>query len=164
MTQAQSTKRPSLSNMSLGSGRSRVLDAAVKQAILSGKYFINLAFFLKSTGMHFAVAAGNSNADACFSSPSAVEEAVTVGSTQRDDARSYFSNFGKCVDIFAPGTDITGAWIGSTSALRTISGTSMASPHVAGVMALVLGESKSLSPQELKVSIKTWLNTLRIHF
>ena len=113
----------SVANMSLGGGRSPALDLAVQKAI--------------EAGVHFAVAAGNSNADACRFSPAAVEKAVTVGASTSGDQRAYFSNIGKCVDIFAPGLDITGAWIGSTSAEKTISGTSMASPHVAGIYFIV---------------------------
>jgi cerevisin len=100
-----------------------------------------------------AVAAGNSNTDACKHSPAAVEEVVTVGSMTVKDDRSYFSNYGPCVDVFAPGSDITAAWIGSTSAKRTISGTSMASPHVAGVMALLLSNEPTLDPTALKAKV-----------
>jgi len=132
---ASESDNASAANMSLGGGRSMALDRAVAKAI--------------ANGLPFAVAAGNSNADACRFSPAAVESAVTVGASTVADSRAYFSNVGQCVDIFAPGNDITGAWIGSTTAKRTISGTSMASPHVAGVMALFLAENK-YSATELK--------------
>ncbi|KAF9413604.1 serine protease [Podila epigama] len=135
----------SVANMSLGGGKSRPLDAAVANAV--------------SSGLHFAVAAGNDNRDACNYSPAGVETAVTVGASSLDDSRAYFSNYGPCVDIFGPGKDILSTWIGSDSARRTISGTSMASPHVAGLIAYYLSllpENSSayhqgpLTPKEMK--------------
>jgi len=112
--------------MSLGGGKSNSLNAAVANAV--------------SAGITFAVAAGNSNADACNYSPASAGVAITVGSTTSSDSRSSFSNYGSCVDIFAPGSSITAAWIGSNTAIRTISGTSMASPHVAGIAALYISQ------------------------
>eukprot|EP00158_Paraphelidium_tribonemae_P004949 Partr_v1_DN27071_c1_g1_i1_m29120 putative Serine protease len=103
----------SVANMSLGGGKSPSLDRAVDRAI--------------AKGVLFAVAAGNDNADACQYSPAAANDAITVGATTRDDDRAWFSNWGSCVDILAPGHEITAAWIGSKTATRTISGTSMAS-------------------------------------
>jgi len=120
---------PSVSNMSLGGGASTALDNAVNASV--------------SSGVHTAVAAGNDNADACNYSPARASSAVCVGATARTDVKSSFSNYGTCVEIHAPGTDITSAWIGSDTATRTISGTSMASPHVAGVMALYLSRGKT---------------------
>jgi cerevisin len=120
----------SVANMSLGGGKSPALDAAVNGAV--------------DVGMHFAVAAGNDNADACKYSPAAAEKAVTVGATQMDDSRASFSNYGKCTDIFGPGVSIQSCWIGSKYATNTISGTSMASPHVCGLLAYLL----SLQPAE----------------
>jgi cerevisin len=131
---AQKTGKRSAANMSLGGGRSQALDQAVDRAVKSG--------------LSFAVAAGNSYADACYYSPAA----STFGATANNDVLAYFSNHGKCVDIQAPGHGITGAWIGSSTATKTISGTSMASPHVAGVMALLLSE-KDYTPAELKVKM-----------
>jgi len=120
-----------VANMSLGGGKSDAVDSAVRAAI--------------AKNVTFAIAAGNSNQDACLYSPAGVLEAITVGATTIDDKgvqeidlRSSFSNFGKCVDVFAPGELITSAWIGTPTAIRTISGTSMASPHVAGVCALYM--------------------------
>ncbi|KAG6853510.1 hypothetical protein C0991_003640 [Blastosporella zonata] len=114
----------SVANMSLGGGKSRALDDAVNRAV--------------DSGLHFAVAAGNDNRDACQYSPAAAEKAVTVGASTLGDERAYFSNHGKCVDIFAPGLNILSTWIGSTHATNTISGTSMASPHTAGLLAYLL--------------------------
>lgn len=111
----------SVANMSLGGGSSRTLDLAVNAAV--------------EAGIHFAVAAGNDNADACNYSPAAAENAVTVGASTLADERAYFSNYGKCTDIFAPGLNILSTWIGSNYAVNTISGTSMASPHIAGLLA-----------------------------
>ncbi|KAM0210796.1 hypothetical protein ACHAQD_010533 [Fusarium lateritium] len=120
----------SVANMSLGGGKTQALDAAVNAAV--------------RTGIHFAVAAGNDNADACNYSPAAAAEPVTVGASALDDSRAYFSNYGKCTDIFAPGLNIQSTWIGSKYAVNTISGTSMASPHIAGLLAYYL----SLQPAE----------------
>ncbi|CAN8100425.1 unnamed protein product [Discula destructiva] len=114
----------SVANMSLGGGKTKMLDNAVDAAVESG--------------IHFAVAAGNDNADACNYSPAASELAVTVGASAIDDSRAYFSNYGKCTDIFAPGLSIQSTWIGSETAVNTISGTSMASPHIAGLLAYYL--------------------------
>ena len=110
--------------MSLGGGISSALDTAVANSI--------------AAGVSYAIAAGNSNANACNSSPARVATAITVGSTTSTDARSSFSNFGTCVDIFAPGSSITSSWNTSDTATNTISGTSMATPHVAGALALYL--------------------------
>lgn len=110
-------------------------------------------------GLNFAVAAGNDNADACDYSPAAAARAVTVGASTLGDERAYFSNYGKCVDIFAPGLNILSTWIGSKTATNTISGTSMASPHIAGLLAYFLSLQpksssgyavESLSPADLK--------------
>lgn len=121
---ANNHTKPAVANMSLGGGLSTALDNAVRNAI--------------AAGVVFAVAAGNSNANACNASPARVSEALTVGASTSTDGRSSFSNFGTCVDLFAPGSSITSAWITNDAATNTISGTSMASPHAAGVAALVL--------------------------
>lgn len=129
--------RKSVGSMSLGGGASTTLDTAVANSI--------------AAGVVYAIAAGNSNANACNYSPARVDTAVTVGATQSNDARASYSNFGTCVDIFAPGTSITSDWIGSSNtATNTISGTSMATPHVAGVLALHLSIDNSLSPAASK--------------
>lgn len=110
----------STANMSLGGGKSPALDLAVNAAV--------------KAGLNFAVAAGNENQDACNTSPAAAENAITVGASTIADARAYFSNYGKCVDIFAPGLNVLSTYIGSDSATATLSGTSMASPHIAGLL------------------------------
>ncbi|KAG7737032.1 hypothetical protein KL923_004170 [Ogataea haglerorum] len=138
----------STANMSLGGGKSPALDMAVNAAV--------------KAGLHFAVAAGNDNSDACNYSPAAAENAVTVGASTLSDSRAYFSNYGKCVDIFAPGLNILSTYIGSDTATATLSGTSMASPHVCGLLAYYLGlqpesdsqfASSSVSPAQLKKNI-----------
>jgi cerevisin len=114
----------SVANMSLGGGKSRALDDAVNKAV--------------AAGLHFAVAAGNDNRDACDFSPAGAEKAVTVGASTLADERAYFSNHGSCVDVFAPGLNIKSTWTGGGNATNTISGTSMASPHTAGLLAYLL--------------------------
>lgn len=101
----------------------------------------------------YAVAAGNDNRNACNYSPARVAAALTVGATTSSDARSSFSNYGTCLDIFAPGSGITSAWHTSSTATNTISGTSMASPHVAGVAALYLQGNGSASPATVRGAI-----------
>jgi len=118
-------RKPSVANMSLGGGQTPTVDDAVEQST--------------AEGVIHAIAAGNYADNACYYSPARAPSAITVGATTITDARASFSNIGTCVDIFAPGNSITSSWIGSTSATNTISGTSMAAPHVAGVVALHLG-------------------------
>ncbi|KAJ7025899.1 serine-type endopeptidase [Mycena alexandri] len=120
----KSAHKGSVANMSLGGGKSPALDRAVNAAV--------------DSGLHFAVAAGNDNRDACSYSPAAAEKAVTVGASTLGDERAYFSNYGACVDVFAPGLNILSTWTGSPTATNTISGTSMASPHTAGLLAYLL--------------------------
>jgi len=131
--------RPSVANMSLGGSKSTALVSAVDSSI--------------AAGVTYAVAAGNDNANACNYSPANSKEAVTVGATTSSDSRSSFSNYGACVDIFAPGSTITAAWIGGRTAVKTISGTSMASPHVAGAAAIILGRNPSFAPAQVKATL-----------
>jgi len=123
---------PAVANMSLGGGLSSTLNAAVARAV--------------ADGITMVVAAGNSNANACGVSPASEPSAITVGATGSTDARASFSNFGSCVDVFAPGVSITSSYIRSTTDRTSMSGTSMASPHVAGVVALYLQSNPSATP------------------
>ncbi len=130
---------PAVANMSLGGGISSALDTAVNN--------------LHNANVTIAVAAGNSNANACNASPARAANAITVGSTTTSDSRSSFSNFGTCLDIFAPGSGILSAWSTSNTATATISGTSMASPHVAGVAALYKQANPSASSTTIRNAI-----------
>jgi subtilisin family serine protease len=100
----------------------------------------------------YAIAGGNSGANACNYSPARVASAITVGATTSTDARASYSNYGSCLDIFAPGSSIKSAWSTSNTATKTISGTSMATPHVAGVAALYL-QGHSATPQQVRDAI-----------
>jgi len=141
-------QKPSVANMSLGGGKSTALNNAVAAAI--------------TKGVPFVVAAGNEDQDACNTSPASVSTAITVGATGTDQAgntqvdnRAYFSNYGTCVSVFAPGLEITSTWIGSNTAINTISGTSMASPHVAGMAALYLQSYPTAKPAAIKSAFVT---------
>ena len=131
--------KPAAANLSLGGGFSTASNQAVR----------NLA----AAGVYTVVAAGNSNQNACNFSPASEPTVMTVASSTSGDAKSSFSNFGSCVDVYAPGSSITSTWIGSTTATNTISGTSMAAPHVAGIGALY----KSAFGDASQATIDAWV-------
>lgn len=126
---------PAVANLSLGGGGNTSVDTALDNLIASGVTTV--------------VAAGNNSADACGYSPARVANAVTVGATTSSDARSWFSNRGACLDIFAPGSAITSAWIPGNTASNTIDGTSMAAPHVAGAAVLHLADNPGATPAQV---------------
>lgn len=136
---AQNHPARSVVNMSLGGAAGDAKDAAVRNLV--------------AAGVTVVVAAGNENTDACGGSPAREPMAITVASSTSTDARSSFSNYGTCVDLFAPGSGITSAWIDSDTATETISGTSMASPHVAGVAALYLAANPTATPAQVTAAL-----------
>ncbi|HEY0153385.1 MAG TPA: S8 family peptidase [Longimicrobium sp.] len=131
--------KPAVANLSLGGGASQATDDAVNR--------------LSNAGVYVAVAAGNENTDACTRSPARASTVTTVASSTSSDAKSSFSNWGSCVELYAPGSSITSAWYGSDTQTNTISGTSMASPHVAGVGALYKGTYGDASYS----TIRSWI-------
>jgi len=131
---------PAVANMSLAGGTNRAAEAAVRNSIRAGVTYV--------------VAAGNGNSDAALYSPAGVVEAITVGATDRYDQRAAFSNYGPTLDLFAPGVSITSAWIGSNNLMiATATGTSMASPHVAGVVALYLQNHRTATPAAVRSAL-----------
>lgn len=128
--------KPAVANMSLGGDSSATLDAAVKRSI--------------AAGVVYAVAAGNDNKDACKQSPARQPDAITVAAEDSNDTRASFSNYGACVDLFAPGVKIKSLSSKSDTGTATMSGTSMASPHVAGAAALMLGANPNLTPKQVR--------------
>ncbi|MFI9812145.1 S8 family peptidase [Saccharothrix variisporea] len=135
----QNAVKPAVANMSLGGGADTALDNAVRNSI--------------SSGVTYAVASGNDNANACNYSPARVAEAISTNASTNTDARASFSNYGTCTDIFAPGQNITSTWNTSDSATNTISGTSMASPHVAGAAALYLSSNPTATPSAVQTAL-----------
>ncbi len=131
--------KPAVANMSLGGDLNDALDRAIRSSIASG--------------VTYTVAAGNENSDACLASPSRISEAITVGATDATDKRSGFSNFGPCVDMFAPGSLITSASNETDAGRVTQSGTSMASPHVAGAAALYLAKNPTATPAQVQTAL-----------
>ncbi len=132
-------KKPAVVNMSLGGEANASLDSAVEN--------------LFNNGYVMVVAAGNSNTDACSSSPARVNKAITVAATDNTDTRASYSNYGSCVEIFAPGSQINSSWIGNNTATKILNGTSMATPHVVGVVAEMLQSTPTATPQTISTNL-----------
>ena len=141
MNNTKSTGRPSVASMSLGGSASQALDDAVSALIASG--------------VQVAAAAGNEAQDAQNTSPAHVPEVLTVAASDIHDAMAPFSNFGAVVDVFAPGVNITSAWIGNPYSTRMVSGTSMATPQVAGLAAYFLSKDTTLTPADIASKVKS---------
>ncbi|QTR03840.1 S8 family peptidase, partial [Saccharothrix algeriensis] len=136
---ARNAVKPAVANMSLGGSADTATDTAVRNLV--------------AAGVTTAVASGNDNQNACNYSPARVREAISTNASTRTDGRASFSNWGTCTDIFAPGQDITSTWHTSDSATNTISGTSMASPHVAGAAAIYVSANPSATPAQVETAL-----------
>ena len=145
VTSQHQTNQPAVANMSLGGGANSSVDTAVNNSI--------------NDGVTYSIAAGNSKRDACRYTPARVTNALTIGSTTSSDARSSFSNYGNCVDWFAPGSSILSAYNTSDTATATLSGTSMAAPHTAGAVALYLQGNPTASPATVRTVLFGLLTT-----
>ncbi|NUU20317.1 MAG: S8 family peptidase, partial [Streptomycetaceae bacterium] len=135
----RNARKPAVANMSLGGGASAALDTAVTNSI--------------AAGISYSVSAGGSAANACNYSPARVAPALTAGATTITDARASQSNYGTCLDIFAPGQSITSAWIGGPTATATLSGTSMSAAFVTGAAALYLHRYPSATPAQVAAAL-----------
>jgi aqualysin 1 len=138
VTRSHNSNDPAVANMSLGGMGSAALDSAVEKSI--------------QDGITYVVAAGNDSGDACENSPARVKDAITVGATDNHDNRAPFSNYGSCLDLFAPGVSIESDW-NMANANQVLSGTSMASPHAAGVAVLYLSKHPHASPSEVRARL-----------